>query len=109
MKEDKMPKFIFAYHGGGMPDTPEEGAKVMAQWEAWYGAMGSALVDGGAPVGMSHTVSAGGVAQDGGANPLSGYTVVEVADHAAACDMAKGCPMVADGSGSVEVAPLMEM
>ncbi len=104
-----MPKFIFAYHGGGMPETPEEGEKVMAQWNAWYGQMGDKLVDGGAPVGMSSTVSKSGVKGDGGANPLSGYTVVEAADQAAACEMAKGCPMVQDGSGSVEVAPIMEM
>ena len=61
-----MPEFIFAYHGGGMPDTPEEGAKVMAAWQAWYGAMGDAVVNGGAPVGMSKTVTNSGVADDGG-------------------------------------------
>ncbi len=104
-----MPKFVFAYHGGGMPDTPEEGAKVMAAWGAWYGSMGAALLDGGGAVGQSQTVSAQGIAADGGANPLSGYSVVEAADHAAACELAKGCPMVADGSGSVEVAPVIDM
>ena len=71
-----MPDYVFAYHGGGMPETPEEGAKVMAAWQAWYGGMGDALVNPGAPVGMSKTVSSGGVADDGGANPLSGFTVV---------------------------------
>ena len=104
-----MPKFVFAYHGGGRPETPEEGEKAMALWGAWYVAMGDAVVDGGAPVGSSSTVSAAGVADNGGANPLSGYTVVEAADHAAANEMAKGCPLVQDGSGSVEVAPVMEM
>ena len=24
-----MPDFVFAYHGGGMPETPEEGAKMI--------------------------------------------------------------------------------
>ncbi len=104
-----MPKFVFAYHGGGMPDTPEEGAKMMAKWNAWYGDMGDAVVDGGAPVGMSMTVSADGIAGDGGSNPISGLTIVQAADQAAACEMAKGCPMVEDGSGSVEVAQMMEM
>ncbi|WP_299728578.1 hypothetical protein [uncultured Tateyamaria sp.] len=104
-----MPKFIFAYHGGGMPETPEEGARVMAAWNDWYAEMGDAVVDGGAPVGQSMTVSTHGVAGDGGANPLSGYTVVETASMEVACEMAKGCPMVADGSGSVEVAPLIDM
>ena len=92
-----------------MPATPEEGERAMQAWGDWYGSMGAALVDGGAPVGKSHTVTAEGHSEDGGANPASGYTVVEAADHHAACDLAKGCPMVVDGSGSVEVAPLIEM
>jgi len=104
-----MPKFILAYHGGGMPDTPEAQEKSMAEWGAYYGAMGAAVADGGAPVGMSSTVSKDGVVEDGGANPLSGYTVIEAADQAAACEIAKGCPLVGDGSGTVEVAQLMEM
>lgn len=104
-----MPKFIFVYHGGGMPETPEEGEKEMAKWQAWYGQLGNKVVDGGAPLGMSKTVSKDGVAGNGGANPLSGYTVVEAADENAACEMAKGCPLVQNGSGSVEVAPIVEM
>lgn len=103
-----MPKYIFAYHGGGMPETPEEGAKVMAAWQAWYGSMGEAVAEGGAPVGMSKTVSSSGVADDGGSNPLSGYTVVNAADQDAACEMAKGCPILESG-GTVEVAECMEM
>ncbi len=104
-----MPDFVFAYHGGGMPETPEEGAKVMARWQAWMGGMGEALVNPGAPVGMSSTVSADGVVDNGGANPLSGFTVVKADSIEAACEMAKGCPMVEDGNGSVEVAQVHEM
>jgi len=104
-----MPQFIFAYHGGGAPESPEEGQKVMAAWMAWYGDMGDAVVQPGNPAGMSKTVSGSGVTDDGGANPVSGYTVVNATDIDAACAMAKGCPMVADGSGSVEVAELIEM
>ncbi len=104
-----MPKFVFAYHGGGMPETPEEGARMMSAWNDWYAAMGDAVVDGGAPVGQSMTVSQGGVTGDGGANPLSGYTVVQADTIDAACEMANGCPMIADGSGSVEVAPVIDM
>jgi hypothetical protein len=104
-----MPQYVFAYHGGSAPETPEEGAKVMAAWQAWMGGMGEALVIPGAPVGMSKTVSASGVSDDGGANPISGYSVIEAADLGAASEMAKGCPMVVDGTGSVEVAEVMEM
>lgn len=104
-----MAQFIFAYHGGKKPDTPEEGAKVMEAWKSWMGSMGDALIVPGAPVGLSKTVSIGGIADDGGANPLAGYSVVEAADISAASEMAKGCPMVVDGDGSVEVAEILEM
>lgn len=104
-----MPDFIFAYHGGKAPDTPEEGAKAMAAWQTWYEELGAAIVHPGNPVGMSRTVSAEGVAGDGGANPLSGFTIVRAEDIEAACRMAAACPMVADGSGTAEVAPLIEM
>ena len=103
-----MANYIFAYHGGGMPETPEEGAKVMAKWQAWMGGLGAAMVDGGAPVGMSKTVSASGVTDDGGSNPLSGYTIVSADNMEAACKMAAGCPINESG-GSVEVAECMEM
>lgn len=104
-----MPDFMFAFHGGKMPETPEEGAKAMAAWEAWYKDLGDAVVNPGNPVGMSKTVASTGVTDDGGANPLSGFTVVRADDIDAACKMAAGCPMVADGSGTAEVAPIMEM
>lgn len=104
-----MPNFVFAYHGGGAPESPEEGEKVMAAWNAWYTQMGEAVVDGGAPVGMSKTVTAKGVEDNGGANPLSGYTIVKADTIDAACEMAKGCPILDGGSGTVEVAPVHEM
>ncbi|TMV04952.1 hypothetical protein FGK63_17910 [Ruegeria sediminis] len=104
-----MPDFVFAYHGGKAPESPEEGKQVMAAWQAWFQNLGDAVVIPGAPVGMSKTVSASGVADDGGANPISGYSVVKAADIAAATEMAKGCPMVVSGNGSVEVAEVMEM
>lgn len=103
-----MPKFVFAYHGGKSPESPEEGQKVMAAWNAWYSDMGSAVVDGGGPAGPSRTVSSGGVSDNGGANPLSGLTQVEASDFDAAVALAKGCPILSDG-GSVEVAEVLQM
>lgn len=102
-----MPKYIFAYHGGKMPETQEEGARVMAAWTAWYEQMGSAVADGGAPVGPSKTVSSSGVSDEGGANPVSGYTLVNADNMDAALEMAKGCPILEHGT--VEVAEAMDM
>ena len=42
-----MPKYLLAYHGGGMPATPEEGERVMKAWNDWYGTLGPAIADGG--------------------------------------------------------------
>ncbi|MCH2067018.1 YciI family protein [Shimia sp.] len=104
-----MPKFMFIYHGGGRPETPEEGEQVMAAWTKWMEGIGEDLVDGGNPAGMSKTVTVHGVAHDGGANPVSGYTLVNAADMDAACEIAKGCPILEHGLGTVEVAEAMEM
>lgn len=104
-----MSQFIFVYHGGKAPETPEDGAKEMALWQAWFADMGDAVAIPGNPVGMSRTVTATGVEDHGGANPVSGYTVVDAVDMDAATELAKGCPILADASGTIEVAPIIEM
>lgn len=104
-----MPKFMYIYHGGGRPETPEEGERVMAAWMKWMEGMGDAIVDGGNPAGMSKTVTVSGVEDNGGSNPVSGYTLVNAADMDAACEMAKGCPILEGGGGTIEVAEAMEM
>ena len=102
-----MPDYIFAYHGGKRPETPEAGAEFMARWRAWMGGLGDAVVNRGAPVGKSKTVSSGGVSDDGGSNPLSGITVVNADSIDAAVEMAKGCPHL--DHGTIEVAQMLEM
>jgi hypothetical protein len=104
-----MAKYLFVYHGGSHPATKEAQAKVMAEWGQWFGSMGKALVDGGNPVGKSSTVRANGtVAKDGGANPASGYSLIEAKSLEDALAVAKGCPILSAG-GSVEVAQAMDM
>lgn len=103
-----MPNYIFAYHGGSKPETPEEGAEMMARWNAWLEGLGDAAVNPGNPVGMSKTVSADGVADNGGSNPLSGFSVVKADTMEAVIEMAKACPFVETG-GTIEVAEMMEM
>lgn len=104
-----MAKYLFVYHGGKHPDSDAEKAQVMDAWGKWMGGMGSALVDGGNPVGVSSTVNSdGSVAENGGANPASGYSLVEAASRADALAHAKGCPILAAG-GTVEVAEAIDM
>jgi hypothetical protein len=94
-----MAKYLFAYHGGSMPEDPTEVATVMAAWETWMGSLGGALVDGGAPTASLSTVAGAGVADGGGANPVSGYSFYEADDLESAIKAAQGCPII-DGGGS---------
>jgi hypothetical protein len=104
----KVPRFLFVYHGGGMPESEEEGRKAMAAWGAWFASMGDAVVDGGNPVGQSTTVNDDGrVVSNGGANPATGYSVISAANLDDAIEKAKGCPILASG-GSVELAETFE-
>jgi len=104
-----MSKYLFVYHGGSHPETKEEQAKVMDEWGQWFGSMGSAVIDGGNPVGMSSTVKSDGtVANDGGANPASGYSLIEASDFDDALVKAKACPILGAG-GSIELAEAMDM
>ncbi|MGE0314145.1 MAG: hypothetical protein AB7P21_21245 [Lautropia sp.] len=104
-----MTKYLFVYHGGKIPDTAQARERAMDQWGKWYAGMGPAVVDGGNPVGKSTTVlSDGSVVANGGANPASGYTIVQAETLEAVVAMAKGCP-IREGGGSIEIAPLIDM
>ncbi len=104
-----MAKFLFVYHGGKKPDSKAEIARVMDAWGQWLGSMGNAVLDGGNPVGQSYTVqSNGSVVDNGGANPVSGYSLIEAADRDDAIAKAKGCPILASG-GSIELAEAFDM
>jgi len=99
-----MANYLLAYHGGGMPETEEQRANVMAAWGQWFGTLGPALVDGGNPVGRTSTIAASGsVSEGGGANPVTGYSIIKADSMDAAVQMAKGCPLLQSG-GNIEVA-----
>ncbi len=102
-----MAKFLYTFHGGKRPETKEEGERVMAAWSAWMGGLGAALADPGGPSGPSMTVTAKGVQNNGGANPVSGYSIVEAASMDEAVAMAKGCPILDDGT--VEITEILDM
>ncbi len=104
-----MAKYLFTYHGGGMPESEAEQAKHMAAWGEWMGANGAAFVDMGAPVGASSTVGADSVSDGWGDNGVGGYSLVEAPDMAAACEIAKGCPVVTLSGGTVQVGETFEV
>ncbi|HEY3960078.1 MAG TPA: YciI family protein [Solirubrobacteraceae bacterium] len=97
-----MANYALAYKGGKMAETDEEREQVMAAWGEWMGALGSSLVDIGNPFGASANVTNGGTVSDGAASALTGYSILDADSLAAATELAKGCPVLANG-GSVEV------
>ena len=103
-----MATFLLVYHGGSMPETPEENAQVMAAWNAWMGTLGERLVDAGNPVSQVKTVAADGSVSDGGTNPSTGYSIIKADNIDAAVALAKGCPVL-QGGASVEVAETLDV
>ena len=104
-----MAKYLLAYHGGSMPETKEAQDQVMAAWGVWFGQLGSALVDGGLPTRSATTINAdGSVSAGGGANPVTGYSIINVDSTEGAIAAAKMCPILGAGA-SIEIDELFEV
>lgn len=102
-----MPKFHFTYTGENqMPESDDEQAAVMQEWERWFGQLGAAVVDGGHPFGASQTITSDGSVSDGAT--ANGYSIVNAADLSDAVSKAKDCPVLASG-GNVEVSECLAM
>ena len=104
-----MAKYLFVYHGGNTETDPAKMKEAMDAWGAWFGSLGAAVVDGGNPVGASSTVkSDGSLVSGGGANPASGYSLIEASSLEDAHRKARGCPLLKSG-GTIEIAEAMDM
>ena len=103
-----MPKYLLAFHGGKKFETKEQGMAHMTKWRAWMADIGNAAIGSGFPLGMSKTVSSDGVANDGGANPISGIKTIQAETMDAAIEIARACPHI-DIGGTIEVAEAMNM
>ena len=99
-----MTKYILVYTGGGMPETEEESAKVMAAWGAWYGGLGEAVIDPGNPFtpAVMNLTSDGTVNAGAFGTQASGYSILEAESMEHAVGMAKKCPML-EGNGQITV------
>lgn len=104
-----MPQYLYIYHGdaANVPATPAAQEAAMRDWGTWMEKLGAALIDPGQPVGKSKSVTARGIVDDV-PHAAFGYSIVEAPTIEAACEMARGNPMVT-GGGSVEVAQIMPM
>ena len=96
-----MANYVLVYHGGGMPESPEEGAKVMQAWDVWFRELGDSLVDGGNPASATKTIASDGSVSDDASGP-SGYSILKADSLDAAVALAKGCPVL-QGGASIQV------
>ena len=102
-----MAKFVLMFHGGEAPEEPS--SEVMDRWMTWFGKLGDAVVDMGAPFGATATIASDGTPSEGsGPDPANGYTVIEAANLHDAVVMAKGCPGLSSG-GSVKLYEAMQI
>jgi hypothetical protein len=96
-----MAKYVFSYR---VPSDYVPGAETAAEWQAWFGGMGPALVDVGHAV--VDYASLGEVGGDG--SRMVGYSVVAAPDLESALSLARDCPALRV-HGGVEVGPVMEV
>jgi hypothetical protein len=92
-----MANYVLLSHGGTMPESPEEGAKVMAAWMSWYDSLGDTVVDRGNPLAIRKQVKPdGSVGGDSGS--VNGYVIIEADSVDEAVAIARGCPVLQGGS-----------
>ena len=99
-----MAKFMMIYKGEATDTadmTQEQAAEVMAKWGAWMQKVGPALIDVGSPFGPGVSV-----VDDGSTTApvaMSGFSVVEAGDLAAAQALADGHPYLTEGAGNFAI------
>ncbi|MCP2341399.1 hypothetical protein [Actinomadura rupiterrae] len=96
-----MTQYVFSFR---VPADYAPDAGTTAEWQAWFGGLGSSLVDIGNAV--TEYASVGEVGGSG--SRMIAYSVVSAADLDAALALAKDCPAMRVGGG-VEVGPVMQV
>ncbi len=106
-----MPKYLVLYRSTVdatqqmASATPEQAEEGMQLWMAWFAKVGSALVDGGSPVGGSQTLPGGA---DTGV-PIGGYSVIEADSPDAAAKLLDDHPHSHAPGAVIEVLEYLPM
>lgn len=103
-----MAKYLLVFHGGSMPETPEDQAAVTKAWTDWFTDLDPAVADPGNPASQSRTIAPDGWVGGPSADPPTGYSILSAESIDAAVELAKGCPVLASG-GTIEVVETIEV
>ena len=99
-----MERYLIVFRGGTIEE--QEGPQHdPGMWNAWFQALGSALVDRGALSHSSVEVPNRLLGPKLSSSALSGYAVITAASFDDAIRLAEACPIF-DENGSVEIARL---
>ena len=103
-----MKKFLLLYSGGMAGMSQQECEASMKVWEKWFKDIGQSIVDMGAPLARSRTLSSSGTQDGNGGLAANGYTMFQANDLDAAAKLVKDCPGIAEG-GKVHIFELATM
>jgi hypothetical protein len=104
-----MPTYLVTYHGaGGVPPTQEAREQAMAAFGAWVSSVGDAMVDPGAPLAASKSVSSAGAGEAPATGPIAGYTLLQATDLDAAVQLVTEHPFIARG-GTLQVSEAVDL
>ena len=99
-----MERFLIVYRGATV-DESEGPQHDPGRWNAWFDALGGAVVDRGALSHNSVEVPSRLLGPKLSSSALSGYSIISAADFNEAVRLAEACPIF-DEKGSVEIARL---
>lgn len=100
-----MGKYVYIYYAG--KDSSEAGDN--KAWGAWFGKLGSKLVDPGNPFNEGgQAVYSGGVMQVQ-SPAATGYSIVNADSMDEATEMAKDCPLMLAKDGAVGIYEALPM
>jgi hypothetical protein len=104
-----MPTYLVTYHGGGgVPPTPEAQQQMAAAFGAWVASVGDAMVDPGAPLAASRSVSSSDSVDGPAIGAIGGYTLLRAADLDAAAQLVANHPFISRG-GTLQVSEAVDL
>jgi hypothetical protein len=104
-----MATYLVTYHGsGGVPSSPEAQQQALDAFGAWMASVGDAMVDPGAPLAATKSVSSSG-SEDGATScEIGGYTLLRAPDIDAAVQLVTNHPFLSRG-GTLQVSEAVEL
>jgi hypothetical protein len=110
-----MKKFLVLYKSSMSAEEqmqnakPEDGKKMMDLWMAWFQKAGSAIVDGGSPLGSDTHVDKSGNSLQHVGDYIGGYSIVQAESMDAVKAMLTNHPHFMQEGNNIEVLEMLPM